>query len=517
MVNCSVCLADRCKDDFSATQLNRRAALRKCRQCLDPVVHDHIGVMYKWLRQHGAVLQNVQVKEMGPEFRTVFINNRVGKNELLISIPRSCIMTTSDAKRSAIGKELEKTNLTVHNHTWLALYLLEEKKKQSSFFAPYIDLLPAEYRNVPLMYSIDELKELDGTFALDMVVSVRQCLQVEFQNIKRSIPSLSISVDEFIWARIAVISRIFSMPAIQEEGLVPLADMLNHKQSATTTWRYCDTRAAFLIISTHVQLTGLEVFDSYGPKCNSRYFVNYGFTLANNEAYNQAALFVHPGALSALQAAIIGNPCSYDDGFSYYQAAIEMQMEQKVRCGGYFRFQIQCPGLNLPDCNPEETRKLDGLRCTLACLRLLRVLVATETEQELIASLCGKYMVTYPTGCKFLLSSFDLPPISAQNEINALHKLETLARERLAEFPTSYNDDHQSLLNAPLFSNKYNTLMIRCSEKKVLTDTAELCKAVTSAWSVKKSIFSVAKQLKQSQLAGNYIKSHWNKLKSYSL
>ena len=34
---------------------------------------------------------------------------------------------------------------------------------------------------------------------------------------------------------------------------------------------------------------GEELFDSYGEKCNSRFFVHYGFTLEENDA-NQAQL-----------------------------------------------------------------------------------------------------------------------------------------------------------------------------------------------------------------------------------
>jgi hypothetical protein len=35
--------------------------------------------------------------------------------------------------------------------------------------------------------------------------------------------------------------------------------------------------------------SGVEVFDSYGPKCNSRFVVNYGFVLEDNEE-NQAVI-----------------------------------------------------------------------------------------------------------------------------------------------------------------------------------------------------------------------------------
>ena len=516
MVHCSECKIDQSKDSFSASQLNKQQSVRRCKQCIQPVVHDRIAVLYQWLRHHGALVQNVQVREMGPEYRTVYVNNRVNKNEVLLSIPRACIMTTSDAKSSAIGKALEQTKINVHNHTWLALYVLQERQNPSSFFTPYLQLLPIQYSSMPLFFGSDEMKELSGCFVAGMVNAIKFCIREEYDKLRQYLPSFQSSIDEFLWARLVVISRIFSMPAIKEEGLVPLADMLNHKSAATTTWNYCDKKTAFLITSTCTQLTGVEVFDSYGPKCNSRYFVNYGFTLPNNESQNQAAVFIKPESLTALQVSLVGDPCTYDDGYSYYQVAVDRMLEEKVRCNGYYRFQLQCPGLNVPDSDPRESLRLDGLRCTLACLRFLRVVVATPEELKLIAQRFEQYMKAYPTTSRsvHLLASFDIQPVSVQNEIEVLNRLRLAVDQRIDEFPTSYESDQQALALATPFSNWFNILTIRCSEKKVLSDTHALCTMVIDTWSQYKHVFKVAKRLRSVQLTSNYIKTHWDKLKA---
>lgn len=39
----------------------------------------------------------------------------------------------------------------------------------------------------------------------------------------------------------------------------------------------------FTITTLRTIQRGEEVFDSYGRKCNSRFFVNYGFALTDNE------------------------------------------------------------------------------------------------------------------------------------------------------------------------------------------------------------------------------------------
>lgn len=64
----------------------------------------------------------------------------------------------------------------------------------------------------------------------------------------------------------------------------PLADMLNHRIPRQTQWFYSDLHKAFMIQSMEDIPAGTEVYDSYGKKCNSRFLLNYGFTLEDNDS-----------------------------------------------------------------------------------------------------------------------------------------------------------------------------------------------------------------------------------------
>ena len=90
-------------------------------------------------------------------------------------------------------------------------------------------------------------------------------------------------------------SRAFGMKLLGYKtiGHVPMADMLNHTLKPTTHWKFEPEKDSFIIMSTSFQKKGIEVYDTYGPKCNSRYLVNYGFTQENN-IHTQAVLFLHP-------------------------------------------------------------------------------------------------------------------------------------------------------------------------------------------------------------------------------
>jgi histone-lysine N-methyltransferase SETD3 len=125
---------------------------------------------------------------------------------------------------------------------------------------------------------------------IDKITERRESLRAEYDNICRFIPSFAqYAHEDFVWARLVVITRIFGqvINGIKTDGLVPMADMLNHKRPRQTKWTFDDSRQAFTITSLQPMARGDQVYDSYGQKCNSRFFVNYGFSLEENEADNE--------------------------------------------------------------------------------------------------------------------------------------------------------------------------------------------------------------------------------------
>lgn len=86
--------------------------------------------------------------------------------------------------------------------------------------------------------------------------------------------------------RMAVSSRIFGIKVngIKTDCFCPLADMLNHKRPRQTQWFYSDELHAFVIQAIDDISVDDEIFDSYGKKCNSRFFLNYGFIVEKNDA-----------------------------------------------------------------------------------------------------------------------------------------------------------------------------------------------------------------------------------------
>merc|ERR1712048_517204 len=92
------------------------------------------------------------------------------------------------------------------------------------------------------------------------------------------------SYDEFMWGRLVVITRIFGLliDGVKTDGLVPMADMVNHRRPRETRWTFDQQKRGFVVSSLQYSPAGAQIYDSYGRKCNSRFFVNYGFALENN-------------------------------------------------------------------------------------------------------------------------------------------------------------------------------------------------------------------------------------------
>lgn len=94
------------------------------------------------------------------------------------------------------------------------------------------------------------------------------------------------SLEEFSKMRMIVSSRIFGIKinGKKTDCLCPLADMLNHYRPRQTQWFYSDELDSFVIQSINEINPNEEIFDSYGKKCNSRFFLNYGFIVENNDS-----------------------------------------------------------------------------------------------------------------------------------------------------------------------------------------------------------------------------------------
>mmetsp|Transcript_27829 Transcript_27829/g.49130 ORF Transcript_27829/g.49130 Transcript_27829/m.49130 type:complete len:464 (-) Transcript_27829:135-1526(-) len=376
---------------------------------------DRFVRLLKWLRNGGSLFPKLYLKYIDEDFRAVHTKEAVPTNTEVVYVPLSQIMTTEKAKASDIGRAIKASGYYMNcSHSWLACYLCQEKHASSSYWKPFIDILPDKYYNMPIFFNDHYNKHLKGSYSIEMAATRNKQLRQEYEGIVRACPAFrKYHYLEFVWGRLAVITRIFSLDinGRTTDGLVPMADMLNHHPTRQTTWGYSDRKQGFVMTTTQEVGPDVEIFDSYGRKWQGRYFVNYGFTIDDNYEDNDAVI---QGHLSEKDQFYV-QKCRYLGGLTSREFQPQAQWGRKAKeMMSYFR--------------------------TIAA-----------TYQELRNH-----------------RNFHAP-LSIRNEMAALTELEKACQVALAKFPDSLTHDHK-LLKANQWedSNHRNCVIMRAGEKEVL-------------------------------------------------
>lgn len=195
------------------------------------------------------------------------------------------------ARESKLGKEIQQLNLLSPKHCLFAVYLLYESRVNSkSKWSEYIKMLPSDYSNFPIFFKDKELEFLNGSPILNQIKEKLSDLKSDYNEIVNNTSFLKLiknsTFEDFCKMRMAVSSRVFGIKTYgrKTDCLCPLADMINHKRPRQTQWYFSDNLDSFVMQAIDDIEEGCEIFDSYGKKCNSRFFLNYGFIIRNNES-----------------------------------------------------------------------------------------------------------------------------------------------------------------------------------------------------------------------------------------
>lgn len=250
-----------------------------------------------WMQANGAVLNKVKVHYFSKFYRGIVTEKEteVGPhqqvNERLLFVPRRLLLTYEDSMECGLVKHavdsglLQKLKST--SHTPLAIFLLVENEKgDESFFAPYIRTFPEKVEGLPIDFEEEELAQLEVSPILETIRKRKQNLLADYELLQRELPSFDrFSFADFKHFRNLIGSRVFGLEINGKKtgAMVPFAgrfespDMINHKCPKLSSWNYSAAKHGFVLDSMGAIGGGIEVFDSYGNKCNAKFFVNYGF------------------------------------------------------------------------------------------------------------------------------------------------------------------------------------------------------------------------------------------------
>ena len=440
-------------------------------------IEQRIEYLTKWLIENGAkfpkiIIDYPKYDEKGSQpFLTLFAKEFIDEDEEILFIPEDCIITNEVVNASTVGKEIEHAvndpyiglELRSH-HSRMASYLLQERGKQeSSRWYYYISILPNNYDSIPFNFTSKEKDELIGSFTLNKCNERLKSLEIEYNNLYSHVPSYAKydwTLKDFIWARSVVITRIYGLVVRENKtsGLIPMADLLYHKNHPLPTkWTYDDNKDGYVLKTrkyseSYVKKYGVglnledksksyftidigdQIHNTFGTKCNSRYFVNYGFIVEqHNETLNNALIEID------------FNQFKNNSEITQFQEKINFLFKYDQCIKKSFQISIMY-GAN-------QGTHSSTLRNLLHCLRIIN---ATPDE------FARYYELKY---------SLQEDPISIENEGKALKMLAYFSKQALDKFATTMEYDEQLLKNYQKyqrFSNKRNIVVVRFGEKQVL-------------------------------------------------
>jgi hypothetical protein len=241
------------------------------------------------------------------------------------------------------------------------------------------------------------------------------------------------SYDDFVWACLAVGTRVFSLciNGIKTSVLAPLADMMNHKNPSGTNWTFDTKKDAFTLTSCITLSDGDAVFESYGAKDNKRFFASYGFVLEDNPA-NEVTVCI-PSDLVMDKFGGMHSTNSSNNGTS--------------TPGSVSQRHVVIRQFTVHACYDAAAEEL---------MSFLRIANAHDYQlEELDHSMHRPF-----TG-----------PISVDNELSALYALRCACKDHLRAYSTTLEEDYKLLASPELqrseFLNRRNCILFRVGEKRI--------------------------------------------------
>jgi histone-lysine N-methyltransferase SETD3 len=198
------------------------------------------------LREYVSVEDEEEKKavEVESENRGVHARTHIALNTTCVKIPRSCLITVEMGQATPIGRKILESDLDLDapKHIHLMIYILWDRKINGpkSFFAPCYDILPCTLRNMPIYWTPEELKELEGSYLLAQIANRKDAIAEDYHAILGIASELAgiCTLAEFEWARMCVCSQ-FRTPGGWTSDL-GLGSVCRHPQSLSTTGNQMD-------------------------------------------------------------------------------------------------------------------------------------------------------------------------------------------------------------------------------------------------------------------------------------
>ena len=406
--------------------------------------------MLQWLHDGGSVFDKLKIRFYSPDYRGVHAAKDIKKGETILFVPKHQIITLELAFASPIGKKMYEKGLRQRllspKHSFLSTYIMQERRNPDSSWQYYIDILPKCFSNFPIFFTDEERQWLSGSPFKEQIREKLDDIRSDYDLICKEVPDYEqFPLREYSEIRMMVSSRIFGIQVegTQTDGFVAYADMLNHKRPRQTAWTYTDERQGFIIEALDDIKRGEQVYDSYGKKCNSRFFLNYGFINLNNDA-NEFPLKVYYNVDDPMKQV---KQDMIKDRSEFKKFRVVENLEDKIM-HEFFSW------LRFVEYDENITLIYQYQSAAMTAAKRQHRNDDSESEEE-----------DTTKGFK----AKDLPPLSIRNERKVLEKIYMMAKDAYDKYETTLEEDAKILEERQdLTFNERNCVLYRSGEKAIL-------------------------------------------------
>jgi len=228
-----------------------------------------------WLASGGAEFSRLRVTTTARGGRGVVATAAFAPGDVLLRVPEPLLLTVDKAERrldvaDALRRARSSGVSTNDGNLALALYLAGD---DDCFWSPYRQALGG-VAHLPLFWPANDLELLAGSPLAEEVESRKD-------DVAATTSALGLD-DGFAVAEAHVLSRAFEFDRGKRRAMVPFADLLNTNRHQDRHVDFEFEEGAFVMRAIRSGIERDEVTDSYGPKSNARYLLNYGFALEDN-------------------------------------------------------------------------------------------------------------------------------------------------------------------------------------------------------------------------------------------
>jgi hypothetical protein len=219
-----------------------------------------------WINENGGYVSDKIDIEETIYGRSIKCKSDIDPDEILFNLPKKLLLNKENLNLKIDGDNFNEKCTVV-------ISLLLEIKNEESFWQPYIDILPhmSELEKHPLiLHMSNKFPKISETLNNNLY-SLQEDLYNIFNFINDNFKIEGILTEEIIWAYLIVTTRMW-----KNFGLVPLADLFQHKNNSTIYLK--NTEDDFIgMKSDHMIQSGETIFDNYNINDDTVLFTNYGF------------------------------------------------------------------------------------------------------------------------------------------------------------------------------------------------------------------------------------------------